>query len=317
MTKQPLTRDLAEVAESLHQTLEARAKKEAAIPETPQNAPKSPGTSKVAQLVLFPQWADTRRAAPCAIFRSALFSALGRVKRPYLKNQKIAAVDGVEITFTGEQFDQSDLDVYLELLYLMKDHPSGKDCEFTAYGLLKALGRDTGKKDHEWLHSVLIRLCAGVVDMTDHKKRYFGQLLHGGTKDEITKRYTLKINPEFAWLFQQSWTSLEHEQRRKLHGHPTAKHLHAYYSSHAKPTAHRIAKLAQLAGVMNSNPRQRKVTVVKAHDLLTASDISFLSTYEVKGGTIKVQINHTTSQLRHIADKAAGKLKRTRKKDTG
>jgi hypothetical protein len=305
MTEQPLSRDLAEAVESLRRTLEA--KKETATP-------KPPGAPKGAQLVLFPQWADTRRAAPCAIFRSALFSALGRVKRPYLKNQKIASVDGVEITFTGEQFDQSDLDVYLELLHLMKDHPSGKVCEFTAYGLLKALGRNTGKKDHEWLHSVLIRLCAGVVDMTDHKKRYFGQLLHGGTKDEITKHYKLKINPEFAWLFQQSWTSLEHEQRRKLHGHPTAKHLHAYYSSHAKPTAHRIAKLAQLAGVMNSNSRQRKVTVVKAHDLLTASDIGFLSTYEVKGDTIKVQINHTASQLKHITDKPTGKLKRTRKK---
>jgi hypothetical protein len=113
---------------------------------------------------------------------------------------------------------------------------------------------------------------------------------------------------------QNDQSRLEHKQRRKLHGHPTAKHLHAYYSSHAKPTAHRIAKLAQLAGVMNSNSRQRKVTVVKAHDLLTASDIGFLSTYEVKGDTIKVQINHTASQLKHITDKPTGKLKRARKK---
>src|SRR5881227_3196662 len=100
MSEQPLSRDLAEAVESLRRTLEA--KKETVTP-------KPPGAPKGAQLVLFPQWADTRRAAPCAIFRSALFSALGRVKRPYLKNQKIASVDGVEITFTGEQFDQSDL----------------------------------------------------------------------------------------------------------------------------------------------------------------------------------------------------------------
>jgi hypothetical protein len=42
MTKQPLTRDIAEVMESLHRTLEARARKEAATPEAPENATKPP-----------------------------------------------------------------------------------------------------------------------------------------------------------------------------------------------------------------------------------------------------------------------------------
>jgi hypothetical protein len=41
MSEQPLTRDLAEVMESLRRTPEANeAKKKASPPETPQNAPK-------------------------------------------------------------------------------------------------------------------------------------------------------------------------------------------------------------------------------------------------------------------------------------
>ena len=42
MTKPPSTRDLAKVAESLHRTLEARAKKEAATPELRKSRPLIP-----------------------------------------------------------------------------------------------------------------------------------------------------------------------------------------------------------------------------------------------------------------------------------
>ena len=62
------------------------------------------------QLILFPQWADTRRASASAVFRSALFPALGRGKRQYLKEKKIFSTRGLNVFFTGEQFEQSDLD---------------------------------------------------------------------------------------------------------------------------------------------------------------------------------------------------------------
>jgi hypothetical protein len=269
------------------------------------------------QLLLFPQWASTRRAAPCAVFRSALFPALKRQKRPFLKEQQIAAVDGVKVAFTGEQFDQSDLDVYLELLHIMKEQPSNTDCTFSAHGLLKSLGRSTGNKDHKWLHSVLIRLCGGVVDMTDHKKRYFGQLLQGGVKDEITKHYTLSLNPQFAALFRAAWASLEHEQRRRLGRNATAKALHAYYSTHAAPSAHRFETLAEIAGLKNSNRRDLKANLIKAHDLLASQEVQFLSGYEVASDTIKAHINHTGGQLAHIAQKALKRGKGSRAKITG
>ena len=36
--------------------------------------------------------------------------------------------------------------------------PLGTLIKFSAYSILKALGRNTGKSDHEWLHSVLTGL---------------------------------------------------------------------------------------------------------------------------------------------------------------
>jgi len=225
-----------------------------------------------AEVIHLPTWADTRRATASAVFRSALFPALARGRRQYVKNQKIFSTRGVEIFFTGEQFDQSDLDVYLEILHLLKDQPSGTDCTFTAYGLLKALGRSTGYRNYLWLHSVLIRLTACAVDITDHQKRYFGSLLEGGTKDEITKSYTIRVNPEFAALFKRAWSSLDREQRNLLRGNPTAQALHAYYSGHAAPGAHEFATLAGIAGVNNrNNKRVEKTRLIKTHEQMKAT----------------------------------------------
>jgi hypothetical protein len=154
----------------------------------------------------------------------------------------------------------------------------------------------------------LIRLCGGVVDITDHKKRFFGQLIHGGIRDELTLNYEITINPKFAVLFGFGmWTTIDREQRRALGRSATAKALHAYYSSHAAPSAHSYDTLAELAGLTNSNKRQRRADLIKAHERLKA--VGFLDGYEADADTIKPIIRHTAGQLRHIAKKA----KRNRK----
>ncbi len=222
--EQQAYRSARELIEQARHSQRARQEREAVgseensetepAPEPQQ--PAAPEVPEVAQVILFPQWGDERRAAPAAIFRAALFPPLNFQKgRPYLEEAQIYATKGIVIYFTGKQFDQSDLDVYLELLHIAREYPFGVECCFTAYGLLKALGRSTGQKDHKWLHSVLIRLCAGVVDMTDHKTRYFGHLVESGIKDEITKHYRVRLNPDMARVFRSDlWASLNIQQRR-------------------------------------------------------------------------------------------------------
>lgn len=293
---------LAKALQSFGATLKARAAK--ADPEPPP--PAAPEVPAVAQVIMFPQWGDERRAASAAIFRSALFPPLNFQKaRPYLEEAQIYATKGIEIYFTGKQFDQSDLDVYLELLHIAREYPFGVECCFTAYGFLKALGRATGKANHKWLHSVLIRLCAGVVDMTDHKTRYFGHLVESGIKDEITKHYRVRLNPEMARVFQGDlWASIDIQQRRELKQNQTAKALHAYYSSHANPGPHRYETLAAIIGLKNTtNPRKLKADIIKAHAAL--KEVGSLSDFEAGTDTITPKVNHTPSQNRHIIKKLA------------
>lgn len=302
--------ELAKTLRRIGETIKARQEREQ--PETVDcTASEKPDhhspqeCQPVADIIMFPQWGDERRAASAAIFRSALFPPLNfRKARPYLEEAQIYATKGIEIYFTGKQFDQSDLDVYLELLHIAREFPFGVECCFTAYGLLKALGRATGKANHKWLHSVLIRLCAGVVDMTDHKTRYFGHLVESGIKDEITKHYRVRLNPEMARVFRGDlWASIDIQQRRDLKQNQTAKALHAYYATHANPGPHRYETLAAIIGLKNSNHRQLKACLVKAHGAL--KEVGSLSDFEAGIDTITPKASHTPSQARHIVKKLA------------
>jgi TrfA protein len=318
MSEQPLTRDLAEIMESLGRTLEA--KKEAAILETPQNAPKSPGASKVAQLILFPHWADTRKAAPNAIFRGACFPALHRRKRQFFENHKLGSVEGVEIFFTGQQFDQSDLSVYLVLLDLLRQQetPFGTEREIPAYTILKALGLPTGGRNHKWLHSVLIRLCGGIFDITDRKKRYFGGLLSGGFKDELSNHYRLSINPNFAVLFGFGmWASINWQQRQAMKKSPTAQALHAYLSTHAAPGFHNIDTYAEIVGLEGKTKRKVRARILAAFKLMTSEAVGFLSGYELSGDgkSVKPHVKHTKTQAQHIGRKIAASKRQKKSRE--
>ena len=288
-------------------TIEARAiersrqrREQESLP-FPLEAKAEPATTEqTAQLIEFPQWPEDRRATAQAVFRSALFPAVSfKGGRPFLKEERLCSVEGVEVFFTGERFDQSDLDVYLELLKIARKSPFGTECRFSAHSLLKALGRATGKANHKWLHSVIVRLRSGTVDMTDHQMRYFGGLVDGGTQEEDSRHYKVRINTDFACFFKAGlWASLDNQQRCALRRNQTAKALHAYYSTHVAPRPHTFEKLAGLIGLSNKQRRDVKANLIEAHDALKR--IGFLSGYEVREDTVKPAINHTPSQNRHL-----------------
>ena len=147
--------------------------------EIPMAEPTPPQPKKQEIVpVQFPVcWGDEYRAAPNAFFRSALFPALSsndKENRRFVKKEEVFSVAGLTVVFTGEQFDQSDLDVYLEILNIARNYPMGSLVKFSAYSLLKALGLPTGGSNHARLHSVIVRLRGGTLEIVDHKKRYFG-----------------------------------------------------------------------------------------------------------------------------------------------
>jgi hypothetical protein len=229
--------DLDKALQSLGETIAAKQKRERA------NKPKEP-----AQVIRLPLWPESARGAPNDILRSALFAAIQGKGRAFLKQRLIVAYDGNQIKYTGEQLDQSDLDVWEHVLHLARQHPLGTVCQFKGGAFLKAIGRSTGKADYQWLHSVLLRLSSCTVEFYKAKKIYGRGMVATYNIDETSRRYMVTIDPDTAMLYAAGWTAIDWQQRQQLRGKPLALWLHGYYATHAKPLPVKVETLRALSG---------------------------------------------------------------------
>jgi TrfA protein len=235
--------DLNAAVQSLFEKIKAN-------PRTEQPEPEKKLPATVLQL---PLWAEAKRGMPNPALRSALFSAIHSKDRRFINRAHIAALNGIEIRFKGEQLNQEDLEVCAEVFHLARLHPLGDTCHTPAHGLLKALGRGTRKTDHEQVHASLIRLQGHCVEINGARFEYCGSLILEGVQDKLTRRYLIKVNPKLAPLFHHGWTGLDAERRRQLRGKPLALWLDAFYATHAGPYPYRVETLRELCGSRTAN----------------------------------------------------------------
>lgn len=142
--------------------------------------------------------------------------------------------------------------MWLTILHLARKYALGMYILVTVHGILKAMGRCTGKHDYEWFKGAVARLTACAVEITIGSKTYGGPLIEGFERDEITSDYVLFLNPKLAVLFEDNaFTWIDWEQRQSLNM-DLAKWLHSYILSHQATVdnPHRIglARLRELCG---------------------------------------------------------------------
>lgn len=201
------------------------------------------------KLLMLPYCSDEKKPVPNALLRSALFGVIGKGGRAYEKRVLKAAVNGITVRFTGQQLDQSDLDVWLGCLQLLKEVPVGTQVYFSMKGFLKSLGRNSGKSDKEWLRDSLTRLSACLIEIGDGQRFYSGHLINDFYRDEVDCEYTITLNPKMLSFFSnKSWTGLNLNKRNELKGRSVAKWLHGFYSTHASPHPYKVETLKDLCG---------------------------------------------------------------------
>lgn len=239
-------------------------------------------------VVQLPLWPEPKRGAPNSFIRSALFAAIQSKERRFLKETVLASQDGIVVKYTGEQLNQSDLDVWETIVHLARDQPLGTTASFTAHGLLKAMGMPTGNSQHKQLHSTLLRLTACAVEVTHENKTYFGPLIKSGAKDEVTRHYGIELNKGIIKLFgENQWTALDWKQRQELRGQPLAQALHAFYSSHREPFAVKLETLQAYTGSRNKQIAGFKRQVRTALNELVSA--GFLNTFSIEGDMVAVR----------------------------
>lgn len=287
--------------------MQERAKQQ---PSPSPGAPAAP--SNVVQL---PLWPDVVRGVPNGVLRSALFGAIKRGARRYMEGEQIATLDGIEIRYTGQRLDQGDLDVWESVLHVARLQAMGEQCRFTAYSMLKLLGKTDAGSNRETLHKRLMRLKANAVEVQQGRYSYAGSLIDDVYRDKETHEYVLILNPKLRPLFAaDQFTQVDWGVRHALDGKPLAQWLHGYYASHAKPYPISIATLHKLCGSESALLSDFKKDLRKALDAVaeagTANGQPF--SYEIKGDLVHVEKKGSAPQRRHVATKSA-KFTRSRR----
>lgn len=245
-------------------------------------------------------WPEAVRGVPNAILRGSLFG-VGSVRKLHQKRTLITALEGYEIRFKGETFNQTDLDVWETLLHLARLQPLGTKVEFTAHSFLKVLRRGTGKTQHEQLKEELSRLIGGVTEITwtKEKKTFVGALISGFFRDEETGRYVVKFNSDMLQLYGMGHTLIDWESRQALGRNNLAKWLQGFYSSHAKPFPMKVATLRELCG-SEEVLKNFKIRLKAALNELV--QVGTIKSWEIQpGDLVAVSVVPSRSQLKHLS----------------
>ena len=266
-----------------------------------------PGAPLPKNVVQLPLWPEPVRGIPNSILRSALFGAIRKGRRRYLKAEQIAAVDGIEIRYTGERLDQGDLDVWLAVLHAMRCQDLGSLCRVTSYALLKLMGKTDTGGNRATLHERIMRLRANAVEVRQGRYTYIGGLIAWAAKDEVTQEWVIELDPCLRALFApDQFTQLQWAVRHELDGHQLAQWLHGFYSSHAKPHPIKIETLHRLCGSDATLMSDFAKTLRKALDAVVAASAKHGEqiSYEIHGDLVHVTKRPSRSQQRHLVKKA-------------
>ena len=260
--------------------------------------PKKATTVKQMSLEL---WPDAVRGVPNAVLRGALFGVSQR-RKTHKTRTVIAALDGYEIRFKGETFNQTDLDLWETLLHLARLQPLGTEVEFTAHSLLKELGRGTSGKHHDELKEQLMRLIGGAVEITwtKEKKAFAGALVSSYFRDDETGRYVVKFNPDMANLYGVGHTLIDWAERQALGSNSLAKWLHGFYASHAKPYPYKVETLHGLSG---STAELKEFRRMLRAALALLVEVGAIKSWSIDQKTDLVEVVNAPSQtqLKHLA----------------
>jgi hypothetical protein len=252
----------------------------------------------------FPVFPDAARPIVNDMARSALFACVQGKDRRLLDEALLATVEGVEIRFTGRQWNQDDHDLLMQVVHMATQVPLGAYALLSGHTILQELHRGTGGQQYRQLRDDLKRLVAGTVSLRHpaRKVEYIGHLVDDAVHDEESHHWLIRLNPTLRALYGPSMYALiDWAQRLQLRGKDLARWLQLYLSTHAAPFPVKVATLRDLSGSRTTalwKFRQRL-----RHALADLQDLDVLSAWEIDDADL-VRVDRgaaiTPSQRRHL-----------------
>lgn len=253
----------------------------------------------------------TNYPLPNCFARSALFAAVKESDREMLRDQKIFSLQNYEITYTGDQLNQSDLDVFMALLCERMNTPFGEEVFFSAYSILRRMNWSANSVGYERLEQCIKRLQRAQIEVRynrgeedKHPVRYVGSFVKNflesddrplrvaGTEREFAKsRWVVRMDVELTKLFVNEDVTLGlWYLRRKIDGRqPLAQYLLSYLITHKKPLPVTFRMIKELSGSSERNETNFVYRAEKALTTLVA--IGVLKRWWVTDGRSKSRID--------------------------
>jgi len=284
-----------------HASIERLGNAMAEAPLAPE--PDPPSGAKIIQFPLFP---EATRPVSNDMARSSLFSCVQGKDRRFIKDALLATVDGVEIRFTGEQLNQDDHDLLMQLIFMARERPMGAWVTVSAHAILKALCRQVGGKQHRALRADIFRLAAGTVSIRIARDRVEvtgHHLIAKASQHEDSRHWMYRLDPDLCFLYGgESYTLIDWEKRLNLKGKDLARWLQLYIATHAKPFPVKVATLQELSGSRTKALRSFRGQLRLALDALIANHD--VERWWIAQNTDLVAVDRgeaiTGSQRRHI-----------------
>ena len=256
-----------------------------------------------AQLLRLPVTPQETRAAVNFIANSSLFAAVQGKDRQLLNDTHLDTQDGVQIIFSGEQFNQDDHDVLMQLVYVASRHEIGTPVTVSAHSLLKALGRGTSGKEHKQLKAEIDRLVKGTIKLKTKRFSYIGHLIDEAIQDDKTKLLVYRANPTLGKFYNiENYTLIDWEERKALKGKDLARWVQLQLSTHARPFPMKVDTIRRLSGSQTKALRHFREKLRMALSDLKARGI--IADWRIDtGDLVHVERGDATSasQQRHLA----------------
>jgi hypothetical protein len=173
------------------------------------------------------------RSMPTCIAQSSIFAPVDRDEKSVYRDRHVETRGKTKIEFSGEQLDESQADVWMQVLYEASKYALGKEFPITRSQILKGIGRDTGKWQYQWLHRTMKALCFAMITIETADGLKIGHahafhLVSSFDYDDSKETYVTCIDRRWERLYRnRQYILVNWEQRMAFRQHQDmAKSLH-------------------------------------------------------------------------------------------
>lgn len=231
-----------------------------------------------------PLFSDELRAISNDLARSPLFSPI-RPGRRKLRDDQLASPAGVSIHYKGEQLDQSDCDVFMQLVHTARGKTIGTEhpVAINRSELLSQIGRADGGKNYEWLGNVLTRLQQAHLRVENQRYKLETNLVSKIITDKQEGTFLIVLDHDIVKMFSGNEHTLVDWDKRKLIERRVdlAKWLQSFTCSHARGQQRWVIKnLREWSGYASPVRKFREALLEALEELERVGVLSGAAFYE-------------------------------------